>query len=547
MNDRIFQEISDRDFGEVNVHGKSTFLINKPKTYRLFFNFSDAMPLYTEEHGPHILFHNGRWIKDENGSCKNGEESGYWEDYIMPLHDLMLCTMQGLYQKGMTNKDFFQLYVQERGKFVKELIENTFKLGFEIPSSVQALTFHELVQLKDCIIQSKAGTGKTHAVCFGMLWHLDPYNTNLQYIFITNSHEMAKQTHAHVRKLMPPQIKIALCYGLGQKGQHSGQTMNSQELRTANAKMAEEASRAQIIVCTMGKFYDYLYNKKCVNITENLTGIWVDEFDVIIADDRVPKAGLLPNNMPPMSKQFERIITDINRMCQTVNERNKNNDKIVQHVYCSATTAMNAVAVAYNYRGAYNVNIGDPFIALLKIDDQTITGVNQYYILCTCVEEKFGALNDLLNKLIIIQCIIFVNSKKTIEDIMHNITSNDMVIGSSIDMIHGDMTDAEREEIVNNFSQGRKRLLIATNLLARGFDVRGVNLVINFDMPDEIETYVHRIGRSGRYGRNGNAITFLMDHPTYSETYQIKDINQRSQNSEFKELSQADMKKLCGK
>ena len=151
--------------------------------------------------------------------------------------------------------------------------------------------------------------------------------------------------------------------------------------------------------------------------------------------------------------------------------------------------------------------MNNPEKVLVKKEVLTLEGISQYYINVKHHKWKYDVLTDIYNTINISQCIIYINSKARLQDIYHELMNSDFPVG----MIHGNLETRERETIMNKFRQGDIRILLSTDLLSRGIDVQLLSLVINYDLPIQKETYIHRIGRSGRYGRKGVAINFITD------------------------------------
>jgi translation initiation factor 4A len=147
----------------------------------------------------------------------------------------------------------------------------------------------------------------------------------------------------------------------------------------------------------------------------------------------------------------------------------------------------------------------DPAKILVKNEDLTLHGIKQFYIALEKEEWKFETLIELFNNLEISQCIIYCNKKARVDDLTTKLKEREFTISS----LHGEMGQDVRELIMKEFRTGCSRVLITTDILARGIDVQQVSLVINYDMPNAKETYIHRIGRTGRFGRKGVAINFI--------------------------------------
>ena len=151
--------------------------------------------------------------------------------------------------------------------------------------------------------------------------------------------------------------------------------------------------------------------------------------------------------------------------------------------------------------------MNNPEKILVKKEQLTLEGITQFFINIKVNEWKFEVLKDLYDTINISQCIIYINSKNKLMDIYTNLTKENF----PVTYIHGELSTNERKEVMENFRSGHSRILLSTDLLSRGIDVQQLSLVINFDLPKSKETYIHRIGRSGRYGRKGVSINLVTD------------------------------------
>ena len=147
----------------------------------------------------------------------------------------------------------------------------------------------------------------------------------------------------------------------------------------------------------------------------------------------------------------------------------------------------------------------EPEHILVKQEELTLEGIKQYYVALSHESYKFDTLCDLYQSLAINQAIIYCNTRDKVEWLGQRLKNQD----HGVSCIHGDMDFAERKKIMNEFCNGKTRLLISTDLLARGIDIQQISLVINYELPVQRENYIHRIGRSGRFGRKGVAINFI--------------------------------------
>jgi translation initiation factor 4A len=149
----------------------------------------------------------------------------------------------------------------------------------------------------------------------------------------------------------------------------------------------------------------------------------------------------------------------------------------------------------------------DPIRILVKKEELTLEGIRQFYVMVEKEEWKFDTLCDLYDTVNVTQAVIFCNTRRKVDWLTQQMTQKKFTVSS----MHGDMEQQERDLIMREFRSGSSRVLITTDLLARGIDVQQVSLVINYDLPGNRENYIHRIGRSGRFGRKGVAINFVAE------------------------------------
>ena len=174
----------------------------------------------------------------------------------------------------------------------------------------------------------------------------------------------------------------------------------------------------------------------------------------------------------------------------------------------------------------------NPDTILVKKEALTLEGITQFYINVKMNDWKYDVLTDLYDTINIAQCIIYINSKNRLHEIYTSLNTDNFPVAC----IHGDMNALERKEVMDNFKSGKTRILLSTDLLSRGIDIQQLSLVINYDIPKSKETYIHRIGRSGRYGRKGVAINLITDRDIDNlkgiETHYETEIKEMPQNIE---------------
>jgi len=174
-----------------------------------------------------------------------------------------------------------------------------------------------------------------------------------------------------------------------------------------------------------------------------------------------------------------------------------------------------------------NIMRKDAARILVKNEELTLDGIKQYYVTIDREDFKFETLVELFSNLAINQCIIYSSQRKRVEELSAKMKEKNFTISH----MHGEMTQTDRDMVMREFRTGASRVLISTDLLARGIDIQQVNLVINYDLPQKKENYIHRIGRSGRFGRRGVAINFV----TPDDTKFIQEV-EKYYNTQIEEL-----------
>lgn len=339
-------------------------------------------------------------------------------------------------------------------KLNESILRGVYGYGFEIPSRIQSLALPHILEGKDVIAQSQAGTGKTGAFTIGVLNKIDVDKQYPQAIIMSNTHELADQINTVICKLanfMGDKFSTALSIG--------GMSLKDN---------VERVKKAQVVIGTPGRIIDLLENKDFD--PSNIKILVLDEADELLKKDFVEKTKLIISKMPPSTQ-----------MC-----------------IFSATLPDFALDLTKKF-------MTNPVVLLIKKERLTLDMVKQYYIDLKHETNKYDTIVDLYDKMSINQCIIFVNSVEKAEWLLTQLQKDK----HDAKIIHGKLKNNERVEIMQNFRNGKFRVLIATDLMCRGIDVQQVSYVINYDLPKNFRSYIHRIGRSGRYGKSGVAINFV--------------------------------------
>lgn len=337
----------------------------------------------------------------------------------------------------------------------ENLLRGIYGYGFEKPSIIQNKAIPVLISGKDVIAQAQSGTGKTGAFSIGSLSRIDTSLKQTQLIVLSPTRELAEQT-INVMKELSSYTDISFCKVVG-------------GTRVSDC-ISDLRSDPQVIVGTPGRIIDMISKRHI--FTDKLKMVVIDEADEML------------------SQGFQEMIHII---FQSI-------PRETQVALFSATFPDELLEITNKF-------MNEPERILVKKEQLTLEGIQQFYINVKHNNWKYDVLTDIYNTINIAQCIIYINSKNKLNQVYQSLTSDNFPVG----MIHGNLMTNERETIMNQFRQGEIRILLSTDLLSRGIDIQQLSLVINYDLPIQKETYIHRIGRSGRYGRKGVAINFVTD------------------------------------
>jgi len=335
----------------------------------------------------------------------------------------------------------------------EELTRGIYAYGFEKPSAIQQRAIVPVVTGRDVIAQAQSGTGKTATFCISILQSIDTAVRETQALVLSPTRELAQQIQ-----------KVALALG---------DFMSVQVHSCIGGKSVGEDIRKleygqHIVSGTPGRVFDMISRRSLR--TRNIKMLVLDEADEML------------------NKGFREQIYDVYRYLPPA----------TQVVLVSATLTNDVLAMTKKF-------MSDPIRILVKRDELTLEGIKQFFVAVEKEEWKFDTLCDLYDTLTITQAVIFCNTRVKVDWLTDKMRKANFTVAS----MHGDMPQNEREEIMESFRSGEKRVLITTDVWARGIDVQQVSLVINYDLPNNRELYIHRIGRSGRFGRKGVAINFV--------------------------------------
>lgn len=343
-------------------------------------------------------------------------------------------------------------------KLNKDILQGIYSMGFEEPSPIQRRAIVPLMGTRDLIAQAQSGTGKTATFSIAILQKINESLDEVQALILAPTRELAKQIYNVISGISKyTNIKINLIIG-------GTNRLNYNRF----GKSEEDEEKFHIVVGTPGRVVDLL-GKNIIN-PEFIKYCVLDEADEIL------------------SKGFQ------NQLCN-----------IFGIIPRDAQIALFSATIPNNTLDITNQFMSNPLKILIASESLTLDGIKQFYVSLRKEDEKYDVLCDLYGTIQITQCMIYCNSKRKVEWLGNDLRNENYTVST----IHGDMTQDERNTVMNNFRKGATRILITTDILSRGIDVQQVSLVINYDLPIEKETYIHRIGRSGRYGRKGVAVNLI--------------------------------------
>jgi len=323
-----------------------------------------------------------------------------------------------------------------------------------------------VVKGHDVIAQAQSGTGKTATFSISILQKLDFSIKHTQALILAPTRELAQQIQ---------KVVVAL-----------GDYMNVEcHACVGGTNVREDITKLQdgvhVVVGTPGRVYDMI-NRRALR-TDTIKLFCLDEADEML------------------SRGFKDQIYEVFQLLP----------QDTQVVLLSATMPADVLEVTKKF-------MREPIRILVKRDELTLEGIKQFYIAVEKEEWKLDTLCDLYETVTITQAVIFCNTRRKVDWLTEKMHGREFTVSA----MHGDMEQKQREVLMKEFRSGSSRVLITTDLLARGIDVQQVSLVINYDLPTNRENYIHRIGRGGRFGRKGVAINFV----TTEDVRMLRDIEQ---------------------
>lgn len=336
----------------------------------------------------------------------------------------------------------------------ENILRGIYAHGFTKPSSIQTKAIMPMKNRRDIIAQAQSGTGKTGAFVIGSLTQIDESVKKPQVLILVHVRELAEQI-AKVATNLGQYMKLNVLTAVG------GNPVRD-DIRALDAG-------AQFIVGTPGRVYD-LMSRNALN-TNEIRVLIMDEADQMLEE-----------------LFYKQVMCILERGFP----------EKTQVALFSATMAEPVIAVA-------NKILQNPVRILIPPTAVRLEGIQQFYVKLDHEDHKFECICDLYKNLNITQAVIFCNMRKNAEMLANKMGDQ----GFPIACIHGELPKAERAQRMKDFLSGDCRVLVSTDMLGRGIDVQQVSLVINYELPEVMESYVHRIGRAGRFGRKGTTINLI--------------------------------------
>lgn len=340
-----------------------------------------------------------------------------------------------------------------------DLLRGIYSYGFETPSEIQKKAILPMVHNHDIIAQAQSGSGKTGSFTIGVLQSIDVSKPFTQAIILAPTHELAKQITNVIKSL--------------------GSMMDGLTIKTlvGGTSIREDAREMQnspphIVIGCVGRVFDMLSRKHIM--TSDLKWLVLDEADEML------------------SSGFGDKIRDMFRFFF---------DESIQVALFSATMPPEMLALTKRF-------MREPVEIVLKPEELNLKCIQQFFVAVPNDYSKFETLKDLFSIISVSKCIIYCNNVKRVHELYEAMMKDDF----SVCCIHSNMDKSERDKVFTQFRYGDHRVLISSDLTARGIDIQQVSTVINYDVPTCVNTYLHRIGRSGRWGRKGFAINFVTRH-----------------------------------
>ncbi len=348
------------------------------------------------------------------------------------------------------------------------LLRGIYAYGFEKPSPIQSKAIKPILDGHDLIAQAQSGTGKTGTFSVAALSRVDISDNSNQILIMAPTHELTHQIALVITNLS------SMMTGIRIKTMVGGSSIDDDATEMRN-------NPPHVIVGCPGRVSDMI-RRRHIN-ANNLKLVIIDEADEML------------------SYGFKEQIFNIFKYLNNT----------VQIALFSATLPTNIYQITTKF-------MRNPIKISVKAESLTLEGIKQYFVAVNDDREKFLTLKDLYQHISLSQCIIYANSVQRVNDLYEAMKED----GFPVCCLHSNMDKSEREKVFEEFKTGASRVLISSNVTSRGIDIQQVGVVINFDLPKDVHNYLHRIGRSGRWGRKGTGINLI----TRRDIAKMKEIEQ---------------------
>jgi translation initiation factor 4A len=363
------------------------------------------------------------------------------------------------------------------------ILRGIYAYGYEKPSPIQRKAIKPIIAGKDIIGQAQSGTGKTATFSIGALSLLNLNEPTTQVLILSPTRELTVQTAKVITSIgcMMSGLKVQTVFGGTAVEESNGFT---------------NKNIPHIMCGCPGRVLDMIRRDRMT--CRNLRLVIIDEADEML------------------SAGFKEQVYGI--------FQNFNDD--IQVALFSATLPENIFTITDRL-------MRSPVKICVKAEQLTLEGISQFYVAVDDDRQKYATLKHIFSYLNVSQCIIYCNSVKRVADLYEAMREDDFPVCC----IHSNMDKSYRDTAISDFRNGKSRVLISSNVTARGIDIQQVSIVINFDIPKDIHTYLHRIGRSGRWGRKGTGINFITrrdsDKLKEIESYYSCEIREMPANLDF--------------
>mmetsp|Transcript_11383 Transcript_11383/g.18310 ORF Transcript_11383/g.18310 Transcript_11383/m.18310 type:complete len:589 (-) Transcript_11383:450-2216(-) len=437
-------------------------------------------------------------FKDADDGKFNYDAADWMENIKKPNNDARVKTSDVTKTKGSSFSDF---------SINKKLLRGILEFGFVRPSPVQEESIPNILMGNNVLCRAKNGTGKTGAYCIPVLQLIDVNKRYTQALILVPTRELALQTSRFIKEISKYMTGLNVICTTG------GTQLKDDILRF-------KQKRIHLVVATPGRLLDLAFNGHC--LLGKCSLVVMDEADKLLSEDFVSLIEKILNYIPRKQKggNNRQLLLYSATFPASIEQF------IAKHMPSADSDAADKDEEADKDKEKDDDDKDkdkdkedQKTVFLNLMDVLTLQGITQFYAYVR-EESKVHCLFTLIKKLEVNQCIIFCRSMNRVELLARKITK----LGFSCFYIHSKMSQNDRNRVFHEFREGKQkcRFLICTDLITRGIDVAAVNVVINFDFPKAAETYLHRIGRAGRFGHLAIAINFITDHDRES-LYQIED------------------------